>query len=349
MLVLGIESSCDETAAAVVDDNKQLLSSVVYSQSEHQVFGGVVPEIAARAHLEKAPAVIQKALDKANVCFQDLSAVAASAGPGLIGGVIVGVMMAKAIAAVHHLPFIAINHLEAHALTVRLTEEVDFPYLLLLTSGGHCQILIAEGIGRFTKLGETLDDAAGEAFDKAAKMMGIDYPGGPEIERYALKGDPQRFELPRPMVGKPGCDLSFSGLKTALRWTIESFSADGQVEHAQLTEQDKADLCACFQNAVLQTLCSRLKNGIKIFNKKYPEAKHLVVAGGVAANKALRQDLESLVKKYKLTLAAAPINLCTDNGAMVAWAGMEHLQAGLSDPLDFSPRPRWPLDPSCKK
>lgn len=349
MLVLGIESSCDETAAAVVSHDKKLLSSVVYSQAEHQVFGGVVPEIAARAHLQKVGSVVQSALDQARISFQDLDAVAASAGPGLIGGVIVGVMTAKAIAAVHHLPFIAINHLEAHALTPRLTQDVPFPYLLLLTSGGHCQILIAEGIGKFKKLGATVDDAAGEAFDKVAKMMELGYPGGPKVEQYALNGNADRFDFPRPMVGKPGCDLSFSGLKTAVRRAIEDFSEDGILEHAVLSEQDKADLCACFQRAVLESLCSRVKNAIKLFKTQYPEGTHLVVAGGVAANQALREALENLAKKYKLTFAAAPMNLCTDNGAMVAWAGMEHFLAGMSDPLDFSPRPRWPLDPTSKR
>ena len=349
MRVLGIESSCDETAAAVVSDKKELLSSVVFTQAEHEIFGGVVPEIAARAHLRQIGVIIQNTLDKAGIGFKDLDAVAASAGPGLIGGVIVGVMTAKAIAAVHNLPFIAVNHLEAHALTVRLTQDVPFPYLLLLTSGGHCQILIAEGVGKFRRLGATVDDAAGEAFDKSAKMMGLGYPGGPKIEQYALSGDAGRFELPRPMVGKAGCDLSFSGLKTAGRQIIEGFSPDGTLENAVLTERDKADLCASFQRAVLESLCSRLKNGIKIFKKEYPQGTHLVVAGGVAANNALRQALENLSERYKLTFAAAPMNLCTDNGAMVAWAGMEHFLKGLHDPLDFSPRPRWPLDPTAKR
>lgn len=349
MRVLGIESSCDETAAAIVTDQKELLSSVVFSQAEPELFGGVVPEIAARAHLQKIGSIVQTALDRAGIGFKDLDAVAASAGPGLIGGVIVGVMTAKAIAAVHDLPFIAVNHLEAHALTARLTQNVPFPYLLLLTSGGHCQILIAEGVGKFKRLGATVDDAAGEAFDKSAKMMGLSYPGGPKIEQYALSGDASRFELPRPMVGKPGCDMSFSGLKTAVRHVVESFSPDGTVESAVLSERDKADLCACFQRAVLESLCSRLKNGIRQFKKEHPEGTHLVVAGGVAANNALRQALENLAKRYNLVFAAAPMKLCTDNGAMVAWAGMEHFLAGMSDSLDFSPRPRWPLDPSAKR
>lgn len=349
MLILGIESSCDETAAAVVSEKKELLSSVVFSQAEHQAFGGVVPEIAARAHLEQVGIIVEKTLEQAGVSFKDLDAVAAAAGPGLIGGVIVGVMTAKAIAAVHDIPFVAVNHLEAHALTARLTQDVPFPYLLLLTSGGHCQILIAEGVGKFRKLGATVDDAAGEAFDKTAKMMGLGYPGGPKVEEYALKGNAGRFDFPRPMLGKKGCDLSFSGLKTAVRRQIEALSPDGTIENAVLSEQDKADLCACFQTAVLESIISRLKNAVKIFKKEYPQGTHLVVAGGVAANKALRLALEKTAEKYKLDFAAPPLKLCTDNGAMIAWAGMERFMLGLNDPLDFSPRPRWPLDPSSKR
>ncbi len=349
MLVLGIESSCDETAAAVVSDKKELLSSVVFSQQEHKAFGGVVPEIAARAHLERVDGIVGQTLEKAGVAFQDLSAVAASAGPGLIGGVIVGVMTAKAIAAVHNLPFIAVNHLEAHALTVRLGAEIPFPFLLLLTSGGHCQILAVEGVGKYKKLGATIDDAAGEAFDKTAKMLGLGYPGGPAVEQYALKGDAKRFPLPRPMVGKKGCDLSFSGLKTAVRRIVESFSPDGRIETAVLSEGDKADVAACFQSAVLDSVRSRLKNGIKAFKEMHPEGRYLVVAGGVAANTALRTALEGLAKKKNMIFAAPPLNLCTDNGAMVAWAGMERFLINSSDPLDFAPRPRWPLDPSSKR
>lgn len=343
MLVLGIESSCDETAAAVADDKKNLLASVVFSQSEHTAFGGVVPEIAARDHLEKVTGIVRETLKKAGIGFEDLDAVAASAGPGLIGGVIVGVMTAKAIAAVRDIPFVAVNHLEAHALTVRLGTDVPFPYLLLLTSGGHCQILIAYGVGRFKRLGATIDDAAGEAFDKVAKMVGLGYPGGPKVEACAARGDPTRFDLPRPMVGKAGCDLSFSGLKTAVRRIVDSYGENG------MNDKDRDDLCASFQQAVLDSLCSRLKNGIKIFKKECPDGRFLVVAGGVAANKALRSALEKLAAKNGLTFAAPPMNLCTDNGAMVAWAGVEHRLAGLSDSLDFSPRPRWPLDPSGKR
>lgn len=342
MLVLGIESSCDETAAAVVTDKKELLSSVVYSQQEHKAFGGVVPEVAARAHLDKVDFIVDKALRDANVSFEDLDAIAASAGPGLIGGVIVGVMTAKAICAVHGKPFVAVNHLEAHALTARLNNDVDFPYLLLLTSGGHCQILAVEGVGRYHRLGATIDDAAGEAFDKVAKMLGLGYPGGPLVEKYARSGDAGRFDLPRPMIDKAGCDMSFSGLKTAVRRVVENFEAP-------LSEQDKADVCACFQRAVLESLTARLKNGIRLFKKDFPQAKSLVVGGGVAANGALREALQALAARHKLDFYAPPMNLCTDNGAMVAWAGMERFKAGLTDSLDFSPRPRWPLDPSTKR
>lgn len=342
MLVLGIESSCDETAAAVVTDKKELLSSVVYSQQEHKAFGGVVPEVAARAHLDKVDFIVDKALRDANVSFEDLDAIAASAGPGLIGGVIVGVMTAKAICAVHGKPFVAVNHLEAHALTARLNNDVDFPYLLLLTSGGHCQILAVEGVGKYHRLGATIDDAAGEAFDKVAKMLGLGYPGGPLVEKYAHSGDAGRFDLPRPMIDKAGCDMSFSGLKTAVRRVVESFEPP-------LSEQDKADVCACFQRAVLESLTARLKNGIRLFKKDFPQAKSLVVGGGVAANGALREALQALAARHKLDFYAPPMNLCTDNGAMVAWAGMERFKAGLTDSLDFSPRPRWPLDPSTKR
>lgn len=342
MLVLGIESSCDETAAAVVTDKKELLSSVVYSQQEHKTFGGVVPEVAARAHLDKVDFIVDKALRDANVSFEDLDAIAASAGPGLIGGVIVGVMTAKAICAVHGKPFVAVNHLEAHALTARLNNDVDFPYLLLLTSGGHCQILAVEGVGKYHRLGATIDDAAGEAFDKVAKMLGLGYPGGPLVEKYARSGDAGRFDLPRPMIDKAGCDMSFSGLKTAVRRVVENFEAP-------LSEQDKADVCACFQRAVLESLTARLKNGIRLFKKDFPQAKSLVVGGGVAANGALREALQALAARHKLDFYAPPMNLCTDNGAMVAWAGMERFKAGLTDSLDFSPRPRWPLDPSTKR
>lgn len=336
-VVMGIESSCDETACALVSDTHEILSSVVWSQyDEHRRFGGVVPEIAARAHLEKCDILIQEALDKAGKTWTDLSAVAVAGGPGLIGGVLVGVMTAKAIALSHHLPFIAVNHLEGHALTVRLTSPVSFPYLLLLTSGGHCQILAVEGVGKYHKLGATIDDSAGEAFDKVAKMLDIGYPGGPNLEKRAKMGNPKRFSFPIPMKGRVGCDFSFSGLKTAVRTTIEKLS--------QLSEQDKNDIAAAFQEAVVAQMKDRLQHAVQVFKESYPLAKDLVVAGGVAANGSVRSMLESLAKEQGFVFSAPPIELCTDNGVMIAWAGMERFLAGHRDCLDFKARPRWPLE-----
>lgn len=336
-LVMGIESSCDETACAIVDENKNILSSVVWSQyDEHRAFGGVVPEIAARAHLEKCDILIKEALDKAKIGFKDLSAIAVAGGPGLIGGVLVGVMTAKSIALCHHLPFIAVNHLEGHALTPRLTNPVKFPYLLLLTSGGHCQILIVEGVGKYKKLGTTIDDSAGEAFDKVAKMLDIGYPGGPNLEKRAKEGNAKKYQFPVPMRGREGCDFSFSGLKTAVRVCIE--------KHPTLSEQDKSDICASFQAAVVKQIEDRLAHGIKVFKELYPNAKDIVVSGGVAANQTIRAKLQEIADKNNLIFSAPPIKLCTDNGVMIAWAGMERLQLGLTDTFDFKARPRWPLD-----
>lgn len=340
MLVMGIESSCDETACAIVSDKKELLSSVVWSQyDEHRRFGGVVPEIAARAHLEQADVIIKEALTQANVSFSDLDAIAVAGGPGLIGGVMVGVMTAKAIALAHNLPFVAVNHLEGHALMARFTNEVEFPYLLMLTSGGHCQILAVSGVGKYEKFGGTIDDSAGEAFDKVAKMLNVGYPGGPNVERTAKQGNPKRFVLPYPMKGRAGCDFSFSGLKTAVRHQIELLEKDGS-----LTEQDKADMCACFQRTVVAIITDRLKNGIKMFKEKYPTGKHLVVSGGVAANTCLRQAIEELALKNKMIFAAPPLKLCTDNGVMIAWAGLERFCQGKTSSFDFKAKPRWPLD-----
>ncbi len=336
-IVLGIETSCDETAAALVTEEKEILSSVVWSQyDEHRRFGGVVPEIAARAHLEKCDILIQEAMQKAGKKFSDLSAVAVAGGPGLIGGVLVGVMTAKAIALAHNLPFIAVNHLEGHALTARLTEPVTFPYLLLLTSGGHCQLLIVRGVGRYEKLGATIDDSAGEAFDKVAKMLELGYPGGPNLEKAALTGDAKRFRFPVPMKGRPGCDFSFSGLKTAVRVAIEKQGA--------LSAQDRADMAASFQHAVMSEMDDRLRHGIALFREKCPGARDLVVAGGVAANKALRARLTAIAAENRLTFSAPPVGLCTDNGVMIAWAGMERFLEGKTDSFDFKARPRWPLD-----
>ncbi|HEX7970063.1 MAG TPA: tRNA (adenosine(37)-N6)-threonylcarbamoyltransferase complex transferase subunit TsaD [Stellaceae bacterium] len=345
MLVLGIETSCDETAAAVVSDvGERIRSNLVLSQlAEHRPHGGIVPEIAARAHLDHLDGIIAGALAEANVSFAQLDAVAATGGPGLIGGVIVGVTEAKAVALARRLPFIAVNHLEGHALSVRLVEDVDFPYLLLLVSGGHCQLLVVEGVGRYRRLGTTIDDAAGEAFDKGAKLLGLGYPGGPAIERAAVQGDPARFALPRPMKGRPGCDFSFSGLKTALRRKVaELGDADGR-----LAPRDVADLAASLQAAIGDSLLDRTTNAVARFRARHPQGRSLVVAGGVAANAVLRRRLADLAIRHRLDFVAPPPALCTDNGAMIAWAGLERLRLGLTDRLDFAPRPRWPLDPDA--
>ncbi len=345
MLVLGLETSCDETAAAIVDDERRIRADVVLSQTDlHVPYGGVVPEIAARAHLEHLDRLVAGALAEAKLGFGDLDAIAATGGPGLIGGVIVGVMTGKAIALARGLPFLAINHLEGHALSARLSDDIAFPYLLLLVSGGHCQLLIVEEVGRYVRLGTTIDDAAGEAFDKTAKLLALGYPGGPAIERAAKTGDGARFALPRPLKGRPGCDFSFAGLKTAVRHTVEELLAGGN----GASEQDVADLAASFQTAVADTLADRTANAIEIFRSRHPMERHLVVAGGVAANAALRARLTGLTGRHGLSLVAPPMRLCTDNGAMIAWAGIERLKLGLSDGLDFSPRPRWPLDPAAE-
>ncbi len=338
-IVLGIETSCDETAAAIVTGDRRVLAEPVLSQiEEHQAYGGVVPEIAARAHLEHLPGLIARAIEEAGIGFDALDAVAGTGGPGLIGGVHVGVMTAKAIASVHGLPFLAINHLEGHALSVRLVDEdVTFPYLLLLVSGGHCQLLSVEGVGKYRRLGTTLDDAAGECFDKVAKMLGLGFPGGPAVERAARTGDAARFKLPRPMRGRAGCDFSFSGLKTAVRYAAEALPP------GSLGERDIADLCASFQAAAVDVLADRCANAISMFEAKN-EGPAFVAAGGVAANAAVRGKLEELALSHGFRFVAPPPRLCTDNAAMIAWAGIERLKLGLTDSLDFKPRPRWPLD-----
>ncbi len=342
MLVLGIETSCDETAAAVVADDKRVLADEILSQeAEHRPFGGIVPEIAARGHLDHLDRLVARALGRAGASWGDLAAVAATAGPGLIGGVMVGVVTAKAIASVRRIPFIAVNHLEGHALSARLVDDAAFPYLLLLVSGGHCQLLIVEGVGRYARLGTTLDDAAGEAFDKAAKLLGLGYPGGPAIERVASTGDPRRFDLPRPMAGKPGCDFSFSGLKTALARTVRDLGS--------LKATTIADLAAAFQDRAASHLVERTQNALDLFRARHPSGDTLVVAGGVAANGEIRSRLRRLADENGLRLVAPPPGLCTDNAAMIAWAGIERFRLGLVDPLDFAARPRWPLDASAPK
>jgi N6-L-threonylcarbamoyladenine synthase len=340
MIVLGIESSCDETAAAVVDDRRRVLAEELFSQfDEHKPYGGVVPEVAARAHLEHLGPLIEATMRKAGIGFADLDGIAATAGPGLIGGVIVGVTMAKAIAAVHRKPFFAVNHLEGHALSARLSDDVAFPYLLLLVSGGHCQLLVVEDIGRYHRLGATIDDAAGEAFDKAAKLLGLGYPGGPAIQCAAEEAREPVLDLPRPMLGRPDCNFSFSGLKTALRQRVEALRSSGA-----LPPETVANLAAGFEVAVSESIADRVKRGITAARERAPGLTALVVAGGVAANTRLRTRLAETAAKASLPLVAPPIRLCTDNAAMIAWTGLEHLKRGETSALDFAPRPRWPLD-----
>ena len=341
MIVLGIETTCDETAAAVVeraaDGHGRILSNVVLSQiEEHAAFGGVVPEIAARAHVEALDGIIAQAMAEAGLNFDDLDGIAAAAGPGLIGGVIVGLTTAKAIALVKNKPLIAVNHLEAHALTARLTDATPFPFCLFLASGGHTQIVAVRGVGDYVRIGTTQDDAIGEAFDKTAKLLGLGYPGGPQVEQEAARGNATRFALPRPMQHRKEADFSLSGLKTALRLEAESI--------APLSDQDVADLCASFQQAVVEVVYDRLRAGLRIFRSRFGAPNALVAAGGVAANQAIRAVLQRLASETGTTLVAPPMELCTDNGAMIAWAGCEHLALGLTDTLDVAPRARWPLD-----
>ena len=344
LTILGIETSCDETAAAVVrrhgDGHGEILSNAVFSQiKEHAPFGGVVPEIAARAHVEHLDSMIAHALSDADLGWDEIDAIAVTAGPGLIGGVIVGLMTAKGIALARGLPLVAINHLEGHALTARLTNEVAFPYLLLLVSGGHSQILIVKGVGQYQRLGTTIDDAVGEAFDKVAKLMDLGYPGGPAVEKIAKEGDPKRFTLPRPLFGKAGCDFSFSGLKTAVR----------QLAAAQelLDHQTKADIAAAFQLAVADVMADRVVHAMEMAKEMLGATRgRLVVAGGVAANQALRARLDTVTGEHGFELIVPPPKLCTDNGAMIAWAGAEKFALDQTNGLDFSPLARWPLDPS---
>ncbi|MBL4693715.1 MAG: tRNA (adenosine(37)-N6)-threonylcarbamoyltransferase complex transferase subunit TsaD [Magnetovibrio sp.] len=328
----------------MVTDQREILSDVVLTQIElHQPYGGIVPEVAARAHLEFADHVVSEAMSNAQLDFSDLDAVAVTGGPGLIGGVIVGVMTAKAIALAHDLPFIAVNHLEGHALTARLSHNISFPYLVLLASGGHTQLLAVKGVGEFVRLGTTIDDAVGEAFDKSAKILGLGYPGGPPLEQAAQFGNPERFDLPRPLRGKPGCNFSFSGLKAAVKRQVDALPP------GDLLEQDVQDMCASFQAAVADVIAERTRKAITKFKDLCPTGNTLVIAGGVAANKALRAKLQDLAQQMDMTLAAPPLNLCTDNGAMIAWAGVEHLRLNQTDNLNFAPRPRWPLDPNAQK
>lgn len=338
MKILGIESSCDETAVAIISDDRTIHAHIIRSQYlEHLPYGGVVPEIASRAHMEVLDTLITQALKEAKLArLSDLDGIAVTAGPGLIGGVIVGLMTAKAIASVTKLPLLAVNHLEGHALTIRLTDDVTFPYLLLLVSGGHCQILVVEGVGHYKKLGGTLDDALGEAFDKVAKILGLGYPGGPIVEQQAKNGNPARFAFPRPLKGKAGCDFSFSGLKTAVKREADAL--------ALLSTQDISDICASFQTAITEVLEDRISHALEICRMLYPSIHTLVIAGGVAANQYIKQALLSCCDAENISLKTPPLALCTDNGAMIAWAGIERLKLGLTDPLTCIPKARWPLE-----
>ncbi len=336
MIVLGIETSCDETAVAVVDDRRDIRAHVLLSQlDDHRPYGGVVPEIAARAHLDHLDGLVAQAMEKAKLSFGDLDAVAATAGPGLIGGVMVGLMTAKAIALAAHKPLVAVNHLEAHALTARLTDDVKFPFLLLLVSGGHCQILIVRGVGQYELLGQTIDDAVGEAFDKVAKMIGLPYPGGPELEKLLPQADEnaaEKIDLPRPLVGRKNCDFSFAGLKTATRHWIGG---------RDLSAQEKSDFALAFHRTVSEILTDRLGRALE--NSDVAGLGTLVVAGGVAANQYVCARLHEFCAARGLNFVAPPVRLCTDNAAMVAWAGLERFRLGMTDGMAFAARPRWPL------
>lgn len=345
---LGIESSCDDTAAAVVrhvpGQAPEILSSVVEGQTAlHAAFGGVVPEIAARAHAERLDHCVEQALRDAGLSLHTLDGIAVTAGPGLIGGVLSGVMLAKGLAAATGLPMVGVNHLAGHGLTPRLTDGLPFPYLMLLVSGGHCQFLIVSGPKEFTRLGGTIDDAPGEAFDKTAKLLGLPQPGGPAVEAEAMLGDPRRFVFPRPLLDRPGCDLSFSGLKTALLRARDAIIA----EKGGLTVQDRRDLCAGFQAAVADVLAEKTRRALLVYLDHAPEVPALAVAGGVAANKALRARLETVSALASARFVAPPLRLCTDNAAMIAWAGIERFRAGHCDGMGLVARPRWPLDQSA--
>ncbi len=340
MLILGIESSCDETAVALVDDTRHIHANMIRSQFEsHAPYGGVVPEIAARAHIEWMEPMLAQALHTAKAEMKDVDAVAVTAGPGLIGGVIVGLMTAKALASIHRKPLIAVNHLEGHALTARLSDDVAFPYLLLLVSGGHFLYAVVRGVGDYLPLGHSLDDALGEAFDKCAKMMGLPYPGGPKIEQIAKLGNAQAFAFPKPLWGTQGCNASFSGLKTAVRLALRSMAA----HENDLTDAQRADVAASFQHTVLAILRERTARAIAIAADEGFSGMPLVVAGGVAANQAIGGALRDVAAEHGMAFIAPPPALCTDNAAMIAWAGLERFRLGMIDDMTVEPRARWPL------
>jgi len=339
-VILGIESSCDETAVALIRENNEgepeILSNIVSSQVDiHKEFGGVVPELAARAHIEKIDLIAKKALDESGINLNDIDAIATTAGPGLIVCLSVGLNFGKAIAASLKKPFIAVNHLEGHALSPKLNSKINYPYLLLLISGGHTQYLCVEGLGKYKRLGTTIDDAVGEAFDKTAKLLGIEFPGGPKIEEFSKKGDPTKFDLPKPIINKGGCNLSFAGLKTAILRITKKIK----------TEQDKYDLAASFQKTVEEILYKKTKIAFTEFKKINRNKNNLfVIAGGVASNKKIRDRLNSLSKEENFETVFPPINLCSDNAAMIALVGLEKFKKNQFDNLDFPAKPRWQLD-----
>ncbi|MGY3438533.1 MULTISPECIES: tRNA (adenosine(37)-N6)-threonylcarbamoyltransferase complex transferase subunit TsaD [unclassified Marinovum] len=347
LTLLGLESSCDDTAAAIVrgvPGKAEVLASIVEGQTGlHSAFGGVVPEIAARAHAERLDICVMAALEQAGLGLDALDGIAVTAGPGLIGGVVSGVMCAKGIAAGTGLPLVGVNHLAGHALTPRLTDGAAFPYLMLLVSGGHCQFLIVRGTEDFSRLGGTIDDAPGEAFDKTARLLGLPQPGGPSVEREALQGNAKGFAFPRPLLDRPGCDMSFSGLKTALLRTRDGVIA----QKGGLTRQDRADMCAGFQAAVVDVLGEKTRRALEIYLAEEPAVPMLAVAGGVAANNAIRARLETVCAVEGVAFTAPPLALCTDNAAMIAYAGLERMALGLIDDMSLSARPRWPLDQSA--
>lgn len=345
LTILGLESSCDDTAAAVVrqcgSELPEILSSVVFGQTDlHASFGGVVPELAARAHTEKLDICVQSALTESALTLGDLDAIAVTAGPGLIGGVLSGVMCARGLCAATGLPLIGVNHLAGHALTPRLTDATPYPYLMLLVSGGHCQFLLVRGPGDFTRLGGTIDDAPGEAFDKTARLLGLPQPGGPSVQAEAKLGSASRIAFPRPLLNRPDCNMSFSGLKTALLRARDQIVA----EKGGLTRQDRADLCAGFQQAVVDVLAGKTKRALGIYLAENPSVPTLAVAGGVASNTAIREALQAVSRELGVTFTAPPLALCTDNAAMIAYAGLEKFQSNSFDDSELVARPRWPLD-----
>lgn len=340
MIVLGIETSCDETASAIVSSERKILSETIYSQiTTHQEYLGVVPELAARSHIDHCDKVIKDTIAKANISIKEIDAIAATAGPGLLGGLLVGLTTAKSLSLALKKPFVAINHLDGHALTPRLSHKLEFPYLLLLISGGHTMFLAVKAPGNYTVLGQSIDDAMGEAFDKTGRLLGLGYPGGPEIEKLAIYGDSQRFKFPKPLYGRNNCDFSFSGLKTSVRQTAEKL--------APLSKSDKADVAASFQFTICKIIEERLEKAINMFSKYHPQTKSMAIAGGVASNSMIRDTLNNIANKNNFSLYVPPPKLCTDNGAMIAWAGVEHRLIGRKNNYSFDVKARWPLGDNC--